>query len=265
MSETVGAILAGGLGTRLRSVVSDRPKVLATVRGRPFLACLLEQLAEAGMRRVVLLTGYRGEQIADEFGDSFQGLQLEYSAETSPLGTAGALRLAFRKLFPETAAGAAATADNVLLMNGDSYCAADLSAFRAFHSGHVALASLVLTHVPDTSRFGRVETTGDRIERFLEKQAASGSGWINAGIYLIDCKLLAEIAEDRAVSIEREMFPAWTSRGILHGFRTESAFLDIGTPESYGAAEKFFAHELMSPTAQDVNTKRGGGKWTCEK
>jgi NDP-sugar pyrophosphorylase family protein len=248
MSETVGAILAGGLGTRLRSVVSDRPKVLAAVRGRPFLAYLLDQLAEAGMRRVVLLTGYRSEQIEDEFGDSFQGLKLEYSAETAPLGTAGALRLASPKLFAETAAGAAATADNVLLMNGDSYCAADLAAFRAFHERQAALASLVLTRVEETSRFGRVETAGDRrVERFLEKQAAGGPGWINAGIYLIDRTLVAEIPEGRAVSIEREVFPGWAKRGILRGFPGTGQFLDIGTPESYRAAEDFFA--LRAPPA----------------
>src|SRR5438067_2311376 len=100
MPEITGAILAGGLGTRLRSVVSDSPKVLALVRGKPFLAYLLDQLGAAGIGRVVLLTGYKGEQIEETFGSRHGNIQLEYSAETEPLGTAGALRLALPKLFP---------------------------------------------------------------------------------------------------------------------------------------------------------------------
>ncbi len=92
MSQVIGAILAGGLGTRLRSVVSDRPKVLAEVLGKPFLAHLLDQLANAGLERVVLLTGYRGEQVREAFGDRYGTLALDYSVETEPLGTAGALR-----------------------------------------------------------------------------------------------------------------------------------------------------------------------------
>jgi NDP-sugar pyrophosphorylase family protein len=87
-------ILAGGLGTRLRSVVADKPKVLARVHGKPFLSLLLDQLAAAGIRSAVLCTGYLGEQVQAEFGDSYGSIRLAYSQESSPLGTAGALRLA---------------------------------------------------------------------------------------------------------------------------------------------------------------------------
>jgi len=290
MSELTGAILAGGLGTRLRSVVSDRPKVLALVRGQPFLAYLLDQLGEAGIRRVVLLTGYKGEQIEETFGSRYGNIQLEYSAETEPLGTAGALRLALPKLFPGSplkkgtvplgnadmsrrdhllerdsplfqraalgAAGQGESAGTVLMLNGDSFCAADLNGFRNFHSNlerepgnqstpspalRVAMASIVLTRVPDTSRFGKVEVTADdRVERFVEKQEAGGAGWINAGIYLIPRELVEQIPTGRAVSIEREMFPMWSQKGHLRGYRGHGEFLDIGTPESYRAAEEFF-------------------------
>lgn len=237
MSNITGAILAGGLGTRLRSVVSDRPKVLAAVRGKPFLAYLLDQLGEAGIRRVVLLTGYKGEQIEETFGSHYGNIAIEYSAETEPLGTAGALRLALPKLFTGKT-----TAGTVLMLNGDSFCAADLNGFRTFHEQHTSGASLVLTRVPDTSRFGKVETApDDRVERFVEKQAAGGAGWINAGIYLIPQNLVEQIPAGRAVSIEREMFPAWSQSGNLRGYRGQGEFLDIGTPESYRAAEEFFA------------------------
>jgi D-glycero-alpha-D-manno-heptose 1-phosphate guanylyltransferase len=273
MTEITGAILAGGLGTRLRSVVSDRPKVLALVRGKPFLAYLLDQLGEAGIRRVVLLTGYKGEQIEETFGSRYGDIQLEYSAETEPLGTAGALRLALPKLFAAPTSNGDQAAGTVLMLNGDSFCAADLNEFRAFHGQYhtnpkrergsqitpsLALrvgvtsssieslgtggASLVLTSVPDTSRFGKVEVApDDRVERFVEKQEAGGAGWINAGIYLIPRNLIEQIPAGRPVSIEREMFPAWSQSGNLRGFRGQGEFLDIGTPESYRAAEEFFA------------------------
>jgi len=227
-----GAILAGGLGTRLRAVVSDRPKVLAMVRGKPFLAYLLDQLMDGGIREVVLLTGYRGEQIHDVFGRRYRSIRLEYSQEESPLGTAGAIRLALPKI----------ATDTVLMMNGDSYCAADLGRFQAFHRQQGGDASLMLTHVPDTSRFGKVETAPDgRVLRFLEKQDAGGEGWINAGLYLLSRGLIEEIPAGQAVSIEREMFPAWSRAGRLFGHSGGGSFLDIGTPESYIAAEECFS------------------------
>jgi D-glycero-alpha-D-manno-heptose 1-phosphate guanylyltransferase len=240
MSQVIGAILAGGLGTRLRSVVSDRPKVLADVLGKPFLARLLDQLAEAGLDRVVLLTGYRGEQVRETFGDRYGTLSLDYSIETEPLGTAGALRLALPKLFP--AAARKYATQSVLVLNGDSYCDADLRGFRAFHGKSRADGSLVLAQVADTARFGKVETAAHhRLLRFLEKQEAGGPGAINAGIYLLNRPLVEEIPEGRAVSIEREMFPEWFRTRKMLGFACEGAFLDIGTPESYQAAEQFFA------------------------
>jgi len=248
MSDVTGAILAGGLGTRLRSVVNDRPKVLATVRGKPFLAYLLDQLLEAGVSRVVLLTGYGGEQIEATFGDQYRDLALAYSHEPEPLGTAGALRFALSQLFPSAAPGAMSAVDGALVLNGDSYCDTDFTKFRAFHEREQGDASLVLAQVPDTSRFGKVEVAAShRLQRFLEKQEAGGAGWINAGIYLLNRELIEQIPAGRAVSIEREMFPDWLRSRRLLGFDSEGAFLDIGTPESYQAAEKFFAR--LGPAA----------------
>src|SRR4028119_1495914 len=105
------AILAGGLGTRLRAVVSDRPKVLAKVQERPFLAYLLQQLARSGIKSAVLCTGYMGEQVKIAFGDSCDSMRLLYSQETSQLDTAGALRLALPLI----------QSSSVLVMNGDSF------------------------------------------------------------------------------------------------------------------------------------------------
>lgn len=232
LEDTVAAILAGGLGTRLRSRVSDRPKVLALVHGRPYLAYLLEQLADAGVRRVVLLTGYLADQVRSAFGDSYAGLRLTYSPEPTPLGTAGALRRALPYLY----------SSRVLLLNGDSYCSASLPELCEFHQRQAADFSLVLTHVEDCSRYGRVCVGPDgRVLRFEEKCQASGAGWVNAGIYLISRSLIQEVPPDVPVSFERDMCPRWSADKRCFGFPCEGRFLDIGTPESYDQAEALFA------------------------
>src|SRR5262245_14251159 len=117
LAATTALILAGGLGTRLRSAVADRPKVLAEIWGKPFLSYLLEQVASAGMRHIVLCVGYASEQIRATFGNTFAGMELTYSQETTRLDTAGALRLALPHF----------RSDPVLVMNGDSFCDVDLS------------------------------------------------------------------------------------------------------------------------------------------
>jgi NDP-sugar pyrophosphorylase family protein len=168
--------------------------------------------------------------IQETLGDTYFGLRLAYSPEPVPLGTAGALRLALPRISSPT----------VLLLNGDSYCDVNLSTFWDFHRRQIAAASLVLSRVPDTARFGKVHLTDERVARFEEKQDARGPGWINAGIYLIDRPLIETIPTGWPVSLEREMFPAWAEQGRLHGFCCPGRFLDIGTPQSYVEAEAFF-------------------------
>lgn len=227
------AILAGGLGTRLRSVVADRPKVLAPVGGRPFLTRLLDQLARSAVRKVVLLTGHRAEQVRAAFGEGYGGLELVYSDEPQPLGTGGALRHALAQLDGPT----------LLLLNGDSYCDIDLDEFQQFHQEQRAGVSLALVRVADASRYGRVECDAEgRVVRFEEKRPGATPGWINAGVYLIERRLLEDVPSGRPLSLERDLLPPWTAQGIVRGFRCPGRFLDIGTPESYAAAEEFFGH-----------------------
>lgn len=229
------AILAGGLGTRLRAVVTDRPKALAEVHGRPFLSFLLDQLAAARIRDVVLCIGYRGEQVRAAFGDAYGGLRLRYSQERELLGTAGALRLALPLL----------QSDPVLVMNGDSFCETDLRAFARWHWERGAEATLLLVRVPDAGRYGRVEVdAAGRVLRFEEKGSTGDPGWVNAGVYLLSRRLLGTIPAGRPVSLEHQVFPAWIGRG-LYGYRTAGRFLDIGTPEAYAMAEAFFAPEVL--------------------
>jgi len=228
LSALTVAILVGGLGTRLRSIVPDRPKVLAPVRQKPFLAYLLDQLANCGASHVVLCCGYLGGQVRESFGETYRHLQLVYSQEETPLGTAGALR----KAVPEF------QSDLILVMNGDSYCQADLLSFYHWHDQNSARASLLLVKVSDTSSYGRVELgIENRVGYFEEKNVSSAAGWINAGIYLIQKELLLSVSSDRAVSLEKDMLPIWAEQGFLYGFKSEALFIDIGTPGSYQLAE----------------------------
>jgi D-glycero-alpha-D-manno-heptose 1-phosphate guanylyltransferase len=227
-------ILAGGFGMRLQSVIADRPKTLALVGARPFLHRLLEQLDQAGVRDVVLCTGHLGEQVERMLGATYGRMNLQYSREAGPLGTAGALRLGVERT--------QASANTVLALNGDSYCAVDLGAFARWHRSKRGGASVVLTETANTARFGRVTCAADdRIIAFSEKSAtAAGAGWINAGIYLLERRRLFALPLSTELSLERTVFPQWLADGV-YGFRGPRRFLDIGTPESYAAAPAFFA------------------------
>ncbi|MGB7948649.1 MAG: sugar phosphate nucleotidyltransferase, partial [Candidatus Binatia bacterium] len=210
------------------------PKALAEIRGRPFLTYLFDQLIAAGVRDTVLCTGYLGDQINRMFGKSYATLRLIYSQEPAPLDTAGALRLALPLL----------NSDSVLVMNGDSYCQANLQEFRVWHDRCRAKASLLLTEVSDTRRFGRVQVGADgAVTAFEEKGKENGPGWINAGVYLLARHMLTEVPVARRVSLEREMLPAWIGRG-LYGFCNKARFVDIGNPESYAQAQFFFGTGL---------------------
>ena len=174
--ELTAVILAGGLGTRLRSVVADRPKVLAEVCGRPFITFLLDILAASGVAEVVLATGHLAEQIEDCLGSTYKGMALRYSREHERLGTGGAVRLGLPKI----------SNDLVLVMNGDSFCEIDLKAFIANHQSSSFQVSMAVRQVEDTARYGRVEFDEEkRVLSFAEKVSGfGGAGWINAGMYL---------------------------------------------------------------------------------
>ncbi|WP_136514970.1 nucleotidyltransferase family protein [Geomonas edaphica] len=219
--DLCAAILAGGLGTRLRSVVSDRPKVLAQVAGQPFLAHLLDQLYEAGVTRAVLCTGYMAGMISDEFGDRYRGISLTYSVETSPLGTGGALANAAPLL----------SGDMLLVLNGDSYCHCPIEEFAMRQKQSKAPAGMALARVEDVGRYGAVITGSDfLVKSFTEKGGDGGPGWINAGIYLLPRTVLDVIPRGHSVSLEREIFPRIVAQG-LYGYRCTGPFIDIGIPE----------------------------------
>ncbi len=229
LNDIPAVILAGGKGTRLRSVVADRPKPLAEVLGRPYITFLLDQLADAGCSRVVISTGYKAQMIEKALGSEYRSLRLSYAQEEQPLGTGGGIRLAMDHL----------KGDLFLALNGDSYCGADLALYKKWFFKEKRKASLLLTRVDDTSRYGRVSLDElQQVTDFVEKGGSTGSGMINAGVYLLKRSVLEGIPVGKNFSVERDIFPSLIGNGLF-GYPVDSPFLDIGTPESYAQAECF--------------------------
>lgn len=229
-------ILAGGLGTRLRPVLEGIPKCLAPISGRPFLAHQLEALERGGACKAVICTGYMADQVSDQFGSHFAGIDITYSTEDEPLGTGGAVRLAASRT----------NGNEFLVVNGDSFTAVDYGAVvSAYHAGgHCPL--MVLAEVADTARYGRVEWAGQgegqtvlRVERFLEK-GNPGPGWINAGNYLLPREVIEARPVGEPFSLEHDVFPELVRCHRLLAVPSGRMFIDIGTPETYAVAEAFF-------------------------
>lgn len=227
-------ILAGGLGTRLRRVLPDQPKVLAHIAGRPFLDILIAQLVARGVRRIVLLLGNRAAQVV-AYVESQRAcwpadLEVEFSVETVPLGTGGALKLAERFC-----------TDRFLLINGDTYFDLDVTALLRSHESTRALLTLAAATVEDAGRYGRLETSpAGLVVHFREKESPAKPGIINAGVYLMEPAVLVHIPAGRTVSIESEVFPALLAGGQKLAVSAQSgAFFDIGTPSSYQSFVEF--------------------------
>jgi NDP-sugar pyrophosphorylase family protein len=228
-----GVILAGGLGTRLRSVLPDSAKSVAPVAGQPFLRFLLDQVRRGGAQRVILCTGYRSSQVEQEIGSHCANLEILYSPEDQPLGTGGALRQAWQRYGDSGSTG-------WVVMNGDSYCDIDLAEFWSEHQRAGRSATLAAIQVRDAGRFGSlVWDDSGTLLRFGEKDGG-GAGWINGGIYALEPEFLNVLSPAAPLSLERDVFPRWIARGI-HVVPRAARFIDIGTPESLEAAQSFFA------------------------
>lgn len=230
-------ILAGGLGTRLRPIVVDRPKPMAEVANQPFLAYQIVQLRDQGFHEFVLCVGYQADQIEGHFQDGSQwGVSISYAVETELLGTAGAIRNA-RPLVHGP----------FLAMNGDSFVETSAAALVSHHQEKRAadpqvMGTLLTVHVDDASGYGTLERDAEgRVVRFREKASAQ-NGWINGGIYVLEPEVLDLIPAGRAVSIERETFPLLLARGWrLYTFATAGFFVDIGTAEGYARFRQYVA------------------------
>lgn len=214
-------ILCGGQGTRLRSVITDRPKVMAPMGGeRPFLDFLLEDLFSQGVKRVILAVGHLREQIREYYKNDSR---IIISEEHEPLGTGGAVKNA----------ASLVQSEHFLVMNGDSACEVDLSDFYKAHTSEDRLLSVVLTRPNERVDAGNVRIdAANRITDFKEKSGESGSTFINGGVYLMRQDALGHMPEQPAFSLEQDFFPKILQQSV-YGYVIDSEVMDIGTPERY--------------------------------
>lgn len=220
-------ILAGGFGTRLRSEVPDLPKPLAPVAGRPFLAYLLDRYAAAGMRRVILATGYLGDVVEQAIGRKWAGMEVAYSREETPLGTGGAIAAAARLT----------KGDGLHVCNGDTYLEYSPAALEAAADG--LPMAIALARVDDVSRYGAVDVEQGRVLRFHEKRPG-GAGLINAGSYFLSAQALAGLPGEAAFSFEKEVLEPTVAAGRVGALVDTAAFIDIGVPEDFHRAQTLF-------------------------
>lgn len=214
-------VLCGGQGTRLRTVVHDRPKPMVMIEGRPFVDAVIESCVRQGIRRVILCTGYMGHHFEDWYLGRERAYGLFFSQEQSPLGTAGAVMHAASLI----------RSNPFLVVNGDSLCETDLKALLAFHAEHGGVATLALTTAGSRTDVGFVTMHRDgRISAFAEKQPGASAGFHNAGIYVFERSVLEGWPAHRPCSIEEDLLPKILGQGV-YGLICDSPLYDIGTPE----------------------------------
>lgn len=219
--------MAGGFGTRLKEVVSDVPKPMAPVNGKPFLDYIAAYLRHYGIQKIILSVGHLAEKITGHYGDKFI-----YSIETEPLGTGGGICLAMQQC----------TEDEVLVLNGDSFFDINLKSFFNRHEECLADCSLALRKVDNTARYGTL-VTGElgMIKEFKEKTGENAPGLINAGVYILNRSVfMEETIGKKAFSIEKDFFEKKIDKLNLYGFIYSGYFIDIGIPEDYQKAQNDF-------------------------
>lgn len=217
-------LLAGGLGTRLRSVVSDRPKPMALIKGRPFLEYVILQLKKYKIYHIIFAVGYKGSMVEEYFGNGEAfGIQISYAYEETLLGTAGAIRNGAKFV----------TEDSVLVLNADTFYQIDYTRLKSLKQEKNLDMALVLREVSDISRYGEAVLEDWKLVGFNEKSAEARRGTINGGVYLLSKALIDQIPEGK-VSLENDMIPKWMEQGYrLGGFVNDSYFIDIGIPNDY--------------------------------
>ncbi len=224
-------ILAGGLGTRLKSVVSDVPKPMAPVAGRPFLDQILMKLPLANINSIILSVGYKHEVIKAHYGSEYKGVDLVYSVEDEPLGTGGGIKLALEKAHEE----------HCLIVNGDTLFDVDFEQFWQVHSQKQNEVTLALKNIEQPDRYGTVLLDGSRIVKFSEKQVGLKSGLINGGLYWIRTSMLNEMPLTPKFSFETEFLEAKVKNVQMGGYIDNALFIDIGIPQDYVRAQTIFA------------------------
>ena len=194
----------------------------------PFLRLLVRQLRSQGIRHLIMCSGHLAAQVQAEFGDGHDlDVEIEYSKESRPLGTAGAVKFA---------AGYLSGVSDFLVMNGDSFLELDFRQFLGFHREHGGIMSMAVRTVPDAARYGTVQADAkNRVTGFIEKSEKHGPGLVNGGVYIFQRAILQQIPDGPA-SLEKDVFPNLLRSGV-YALEQSGMFIDIGTPEDYARAQ----------------------------
>jgi NDP-sugar pyrophosphorylase family protein len=221
-------ILCGGLGTRLRPVIPDRPKVLALVGGRPFLSLVLDRVREQGFKRIILCIGYGAGMVREIFAHEVP--PLIFSEENEPLGTGGALKKALPLV----------RTPDFIVLNGDTLCPASLHALSDFHRARRAALSLVLNRSARSDGGNIALDAVGRIVDFRERAGNGARGFLSAGVYTMKKEIEKFMPPVKSFSLEYDVFPAVVHSVPCFGFIVDEEAIDIGTPERYHEATQHF-------------------------
>ena len=222
-------ILAGGLGTRLRTVINDLPKPMAPVNDKPFLHYIFQYLKQERIGEVILSVGYKHEVIEDFFGKEYLGIKIQYSVEEEPLGTGGGIKQAF-----DLITGPA------YVLNGDTFFGVNLHGFSDFYFERGSDMVLALKDLQNFDRYGTVQLNAEsRITKFEEKKFLT-EGLINGGVYFFDKSLFTKVETGQKFSFEKDVLEKYTRELKFTGKTFDGYFIDIGIPEDYNKAQHDF-------------------------
>lgn len=227
MEESDVLILAGGLGTRLRTIVKDIPKPMALIKGKPFLEYILKFLQKKGVKKVILSVGYKKESIISYFGNKYLDINIKYAIEEKPLGTGGAILNALELI----------DSKNFFILNGDTYFDISFNMMKNFYESNDADLVIALKYLNNSQRYGKVIINRKfRIIGFIEKGEQS-EGFINGGIYLIKKSILESLSFPEIFSFEKDFLEKYYKEFKFYGLPFDSYFIDIGVPEDYERAQ----------------------------
>lgn len=220
-------VLAGGLGTRLREVTGELPKVLAPLDGKPFIEYLFDYLIINKIETVVVATGYGSSLVSGQFGNSYRGLSLKWSEEAEPLGTGGAVRLALNHV----------EEDGVFVLNGDTLFNVPLQTMAQETAAAQRPVTIAVKPMRNFDRYGTVTVVNGLVTGFKEKSWCE-EGLINGGIYIVSRSWISAVAPHKKFSLEKDVLERYAPDGVVGSWQSDSYFIDIGIPADYERARQ---------------------------
>ena len=221
-------ILAGGLGRRLRSVVSELPKCLAPVNGRPFLSFLIDHLQKQGISKFIFSLGFKHEAIANFLQENYDAVSYELSIEYEPLGTGGAILLSLSK----------AKNDDVLICNGDTLFTVNTELLSHFHQEKKSACTIALKPMKNFSRYGAVDLDEQNVIKAFREKALCKKGLINGGVYILNATDFTKKPFPEKFSFETDYLEKYVAENNFFGQVQDEYFIDIGVPEDYLKAQR---------------------------